>query len=365
MRKEKMKKIIAVLLVLMLQISVMSMGAYAENDDQLANIVLDDGAEENLEEVEACSKDEDSNATEANGEDTEEDFDQLLVGAWELYSSQEPERINERVRFFSDFRFLEAFMCNGAINSYLLDYPVLIAEVGEALVINTVAGEMDYYDQICEFTERYPGFFGEEKVQEYVKQLESCSNVKITYKLFDITSAGIGDFKPSGKEKAYYKENMNDGLSIRIEADVQISPLERKHQVYEYKFYKEFGASYSANMKWNLLGRWEDSMGNTWDVAPYIAEDNGSTMIFPDHVCILKDASGKEYVTKEIYWPYEQNGIHSANGFLNIYFKDFEVPSFKVESVDHEELVLSSESGELILTRTAEPYSTADMSMPQ
>lgn len=395
-----MKKHISVLLVLVMLMSVLTMGmglsAYADAAELKNEVVSAKKSEkkaENEEKEEAPAEDEDSaEATEeaedneeekssetdkaadkASKEDTDGNFDQRLVGEWWCYAESLPEDwFSDSIIFIEEIGDITGFFCNGAVNSTKLNYAAHIAKAGEALVISAKNGEMDYYEKLCEFTEEHPELFTGTYDKEYIEELETCSNVEVTYEFFDFTEKGDGDYKPSAPEhknmfkrnKKLFRKDKEDGLIIKIEADVQVGPLEQKHMVWEYKFHKE--DDFLGMLKWSLLGEWEDSMGNTWKVAPYIPEDKkDDTYVSPDCVYVLTDSKGKEHVTDTAFWSYIENDVYYPNGYVDFWFKTFDTPEFEVESMSHDEVVLKSESGKLVLTRTAEPSATDGMDIPQ
>lgn len=382
-----MKKYIAFLLSVAIMASVFTVGmgtvAFADAEEAeiplINNVIVTAAEEEKSEEkdepekIEAEDKadpekaadadektaGEEKSAEEVGKDEDKAEFDLRLAGEWFCYSEEMPD-YSDRVQFFEDIGDLYGFGYNGEVDTVRLDYPSMIAKTGKALLVNTQNGQMDYFEKLCELTEKQPELFADEKYAEYAEELKNCSNVKVSYKFFDFRESGDGETKPS-YNKELYRESKEDGLIIRIEADVQLSPLERKHQVYEYKYYKKF--NFNSMGEWSLLGKWEDSMGNTWEIAPYLPEEATASAKL---ICVLKDAGGKEYVSKNLFWKYERDGKFNVNGFIDISFKDISgVMHYKVESVDHNKLSLSSENGDLVMTRIAEPYSTKGMSMPE
>ena len=395
-----MKRHIAFLLVLVLMLSTMSAGlgmnAYADDKEDMGDFLNaittnkpaeKEEAEEPAEEETAQEQPEETKDAELTGEAAEgeteeaeespepaaeeagedEPFDQLLVGAWYCYSKVYPEKLSDSIRLIEEIGSIDGFFYNGAVNSTKLDYPMFIAEAGEALVITAGDGKMDYFEKLCDFTKKHPELFTEKYTADYIEELKECSNVEITYKFFDLTDKGDGDFKPSqyGYNEELFKKYRNDGLIISVEADVQVGPLERKHLEWEFKFCKDYTDTLDMK-KWSLLGEWEDSMGNSWTIAPYIPEEaNSSGYKFPECVYVLKDASGKEHITQSVYWSHGTKEDFNINGYIDFNFKTFDTPEFKVISMSHDEVVLKSESGSLTLTRTGEPFATAGEKIPE
>ncbi len=389
-----MRKQISFLLVMVMIISALTSGigisAYAETDKEYIENVLKDittkkpASEQESDTPEETEAETGNNADMPQTEEGEEEmlpeekedfsadepsedqpFDQRLVGSWVCYSRKEPEKLSDSIGLIEEIGHINGFFINGAVNSTKLPYPNFIAKAGEALQITARAGKMDYFEKLCEFTEKHPELFTGKYDSEYIEELEECSNVEISYKFFDITDKGDGDFEPSDSDKNYYKSYEDDGLLINIEADVQVAPLEKKHLEWEYKFYRNYTDSF-AMKRWCLFGEWEDSMGNHWQIAPYfLEEDKDDEFAFPKCVYVLKDSGGKEHVTKDVYWYSSLDKKFNLNGYINFSFKTFDTPEFKVEKLSHDEVVLSSESGELTLKRTAEAYATAGKTMPK
>ena len=288
-------------------------------------------------------------------------FDQRLAGAWELFYEKRPD--TGTVGFLYGFRNLYSFFHNGGVYTYVMNYPQLIAQCGEALTISAKNGRMDYFEKLCEFMQEHSELFEDEYILEDIEELSKCSNVEISYSFFDISEKGSGDFKPDKDIRKYYKESKEDGLLIKIEADVQTSPLKKEHQVYEFKYFKNYEAEYRMR-EWYFLGDWEDSLGNSWNVDAYIA-DRDSSYVRPECVYTLVDSDGKEFVTKSVYWTEEQDGKFNPQGYVRFAFPGFQSPVYKVESMSYDKIVLSAEGEELVMTRVAEPESTIGKTVPK
>ncbi len=388
------KRFLALLLVLVMMVSLlpagMALSAYADSEDEIANKITtkklvgpekasdeeeDAELQEAEDEEEAQASDEDEAEAELEKDDAEAkakekkktpqeyNFDPALAGAWECYYDSYPQKSGEAVAFFLEMGNLRGFMYNGAMNSYRINYPNFIAKSGEAIILSAEKGKLDYFDKLCEFTEEYKELFTDEYSIEAIDGLDKCSNVEISYELFDITKKGDGDFKPDKDKKKYYDASKEDGLLIKIEADVKVNPTTVNHQVYEFKFYKDYDRSWKMN-NWCMLGEWEDSAGNSWSAAPYL-EKEGTT--YEDERCIytLLDSDGVEHITENFYWTKEEDGKFDPNGYLQFYFPTFSGPQYKIESINYNEIKLVSESGSLTLTRTAEPFATAGESIPE
>jgi len=380
------KRFLAFLLVLVMMVSLlpagMALSAYADSEDEIVNKIstkkLVGPAEESEEEGEPQKAEDEEDEAKAEAEEKlekkaelpakkkapqEYNFDQSLVGAWECYYDSYPQKSGEAVAFFLEMKNLYGFMYNGAMNSYRINYPNLIAKSGEALIVSTKEGKLDYFDKLCEFTEAYKELFTDDYSIEAIDELDKCSNVEISYELFDITKKGDGDFKPDKDKKKYYEASKEDGLLIKIEADVKVNPTTVNHQVYEFKFYKDYDRSWKMN-NWCMLGEWEDSAGNSWSVAPYL-EKEGTT--YEDERCIYKllDSDGVEHVTESFYWSVEEDERFDPKGYLQFYFPTFSGPQYKIESINYNEIKLASESGSLTLTRTGEPFATIGESIPE
>lgn len=288
----------------------------------------------------------------------EEEFDSDLLGSWTQVSEEKNSDVTSSI--FDDMLFEPAenlmVFPEGVVSLDDEDFLIEAAYGLPTLTFSAQNGETDLAEQYVAYLEDLPELAAEAglplELPDYVlDEMEKVTNIKTTYEIFDLEKEAVENhpsFKNMETWLPYYEENSNDGLRIHITAEFKENPLKKTQYdaVYTYARVTDFDSA--DYMKLRLLGDWEDSMGNTWSFQSVPAGDGEF-----DYTVKL-NSDGVEYVTDRITTSWAEPKTIWFN-FESVDSTDYiDSPHYEIVSAwDENEVVFSSEEGELVLTRVS------------
>lgn len=282
---------------------------------------------------------------EESGDEAEETscFDERLVGSWRR-SYDEIDNGTARGVPLQPGHII-TFLPDG---TYFTDrtydfapFDLIYINGMDRLIITAENGTMDFGSQILSYYLKY------DAIEQ--NDAEKYSNINVTYEFFDYTKEMASKDFISGDYILVYDSYKNDGLRIHITADYQENPLNKRQVDLSYSYYiyllnpNDFLEAY-------LVGDWIDDAGNKWNFS-YVAKRD-----FNDFVFNMTDNSGSAH-EGSYFSSYIAHGQHAAEEFgkmyIDISFRDFKAGKYMVEWLENNRLSLTSESGNLVLTRAA------------
>lgn len=272
-------------------------------------------------------------------------FDERLVGSWKYYEAVDNSTSTSGIfKPAYDIFFLPDGTYSEDTIFGLPSFGELYVNDIEPLRISADNGVTDYGIQKLAYYLKYGAIEQEEAVK--------YSNIHVTYEFFDFTTDMASEIYTRDYEKEYipiYGVSSEDGMRIHVTADYQKDPLNKQTVDFTYSYYKYiFNNDY---IEAYLVGDWTDETGNKWSFS-YTADEYGT----PRFVFTLTDLNGTKYMGRSVSCFIEgtaDDNRELGQTYVLISVKDVDIPTYMLAQLENDKLTLTSEKGDLVLTRAA------------
>lgn len=186
----------------------------------------------------------------------------------------------------------------------------------------------------------------EAEIAEMEEQFSKITDLKVTYK--------VTDFNPK-KAKSYiadsdvplYKADHKDGLVLHITGNYHDNPLSSTPIDTTLSFCL-YHNGFPTFITAYLYGEWTDTNNNIWEF--HYALNNKNNL---DLTGSMTDAGGTVYQASEAFFRYSAKGLRYSDESNTLYFSftDFSSPEYTIASLDANHISLTSNGGNLDLTR--------------
>ncbi len=278
-------------------------------------------------------------------------FDPELVGPWLLNDHADKETID--LELLDALRSLSFFLPGGYVgfeefwafmDIYSADMPRIEAANGETNLGEELIKWMSFvYSSL-----RTLPSVNQDMLDESEAELSKIRDLKISYEVKDFSMAD-SSYAFLEQYKEAHDMDYKDALILHITGSYQADPLTTLPIDSIYRFVRDY--TDDAWIKACLCGEWTDSNGNAWSIH-YKMNDNGGY----DLSGSLTDSSGAVHEAQAIFVYADVGGfvqpyLKDGSNELTFFFMDFTSPQYSLVAVDENQLTLSSDKGDLVMTR--------------